>query len=152
MAHRTLICVFLIFATSIWLTLKPAQIPKRIKNNRDPPKGWIPDVKALYMICQVANPRFQHNFIVPLLRKFVANNISSDYPTNSSQSDTLHNFANSCITNRLMLNIVFYYQEPSSVKISHIVSSIVVFLIEAVIIEIKSNKEVKCDSNESFVG
>jgi len=28
---------------------------------------------------------------VPLLRKFVANIISSDYPTNSSQSDTLHN-------------------------------------------------------------
>jgi len=46
-------------------------------------------VKALDMICQVANPRFYHNFIVPLLRKFVANIISSDYSTNSSQSDTL---------------------------------------------------------------
>jgi len=33
-------------------------MPKRIKNNRDSPKGWIPDVKALDMICQVANPRF----------------------------------------------------------------------------------------------
>jgi hypothetical protein len=33
-------------------------MPKRIKNNRDSPKGWIADVKALDMICQVANPRF----------------------------------------------------------------------------------------------
>ena len=66
-------------------------MPKRIKNNRDSPKGWIRDVKALDMICQVAYPRFYHNFIVQLLRKFVANIISSDYPTNSSQSDTLHN-------------------------------------------------------------